>query len=292
MAFGIYSQEGYIRVTVVNGLSRVNRYAPDGSWNVVLATGTAWKGANHPCGALWVKVAPSTGAPARAPDGSLYVTESGAFGRGTRVKVVSGSLSGGAAYTYRDTQISNASATNVTSFTVDIGTASADRLVIVGAGKQNASVAVSVTVNGTNLVKDAENIGTQGSIWSGLVSAGSGAVPIVVTWVAGVFDSRGVVVWTATGLSSNTVRTTGISDTHPALISVTNTDFLFAVSLIAGTSGSTWSSSTVAPAAAHNANDGSFNMSGADWTIAATNASFSAETSSAGSVVTVAATYR
>ncbi len=87
--------DGSLRITVVDGLTRTGAHAPDGSYNVVVSDGSALVGAVHPCGAWWVTVAPSNTRKLRAPDGSLYVQETPYTTGGTRVTVVSGSLSGG-----------------------------------------------------------------------------------------------------------------------------------------------------------------------------------------------------
>lgn len=89
---GLYAADGSINVTVVSGSSLTGLYAADRSWNVVLASGSSYVGAVHPCGAYWVTVAPSGTHPLRAPDGSLYVSETPFTNGGRKVTVVSGSL--------------------------------------------------------------------------------------------------------------------------------------------------------------------------------------------------------
>lgn len=88
------ASDGSINVTVVDGNTRVGNAAADGSLNVVVATGLAPVPAVHPCGAWNVTVAPHTLHPIKAPDGSLYVSETPYTYPGMRVTVVSGSLSG------------------------------------------------------------------------------------------------------------------------------------------------------------------------------------------------------
>lgn len=92
-----YGADGSWNVTVVDGSTYTGFYAADGSVNVIKATGSSYVGAYHPCGALWVTVSPGTLIPRQAPDGSLYVTESGmpSTNIGQPVTVVSGSLNPG-----------------------------------------------------------------------------------------------------------------------------------------------------------------------------------------------------
>lgn len=91
---GVYAADGSLNVTVVDGSTRTGIYAANGSLNVVLAPSpvTAPVGAYHPCGAWYVTVAPSGVHPIRAPDGSLYVSESPYTDFGQRVTAVSGDL--------------------------------------------------------------------------------------------------------------------------------------------------------------------------------------------------------
>lgn len=91
---GVYYTDGSLNVTVVSGTVRTGVYASDGSINVILAPGSSYVGAYHPCGAWYVTVAPSGQHALRAPDGSLYVSETPYTNGGQRVHVVSGSLGG------------------------------------------------------------------------------------------------------------------------------------------------------------------------------------------------------
>lgn len=90
---GVYASDGSMNITVVSGTTLTGTYASDGSINVVVSTGLVFVGAYHPCGAWWVTVAPSGVHGIRAPDGSLYVSETPFTNDGQRVTVVSGSLS-------------------------------------------------------------------------------------------------------------------------------------------------------------------------------------------------------
>lgn len=92
---GLYAADGSINVTVVAGNVYTGLYAADGSWNVIKPPGGVYVGAYHPCGALYVTPTPGTLVPIRAPDGSLYVQNTGVLkDSGQPVTVVSGSLFG------------------------------------------------------------------------------------------------------------------------------------------------------------------------------------------------------
>ena len=89
-----YAADGSMNVTVVDGSVYTGLYASDGSINVIKSTG-GYVGAYHPCGAYWVSLTPGGIVPLRAPDGSLYVDDTGlSFNKNTgqRVTVVSGTL--------------------------------------------------------------------------------------------------------------------------------------------------------------------------------------------------------
>lgn len=91
----LYAADGSWNVSVVTGSVYTGLYAADGSVNVVAAPGGIYVGAYHPCGAWYVTLAPSPSVgsnPLRAPDGSLYVSETPYTNGGIRVTVVSGSL--------------------------------------------------------------------------------------------------------------------------------------------------------------------------------------------------------
>lgn len=87
--------DGSLNVSVVSGSAYTGVMAADGSFNVVIATGSVYVGAYHPCGAWWVTVAPSGVHSLRAPDGSLYVSETPFTNGGQKVHVVSGTLTPG-----------------------------------------------------------------------------------------------------------------------------------------------------------------------------------------------------
>lgn len=93
MATGFYAQDGSMRVTVVAGTSWTGVFAADGSINVKLRTSEY--GTYHPCGAILVSVSTSPSDGWFAPWGAWYVRETPYTNGGSKVTVVSGSLSGG-----------------------------------------------------------------------------------------------------------------------------------------------------------------------------------------------------
>lgn len=199
-----------------------------------------------------------------------------------------------AAYTYKGSSDggSGGVASDTVSYTIDIGTASADRLIVVATGIQGNHVLTGVTVAGTPLTIDVQNAGNQAAIASGLVIAGSGNQTVSCTWTGSGFNVRMIMVWAVTGLSSNTVRATGSGATANTAISVTATDFLFSTAWNGTSGGSNFNASTQAPAASRLLTDGTFAISSADWTIISTNASFNINAVATSLQAVAAATYR
>lgn len=100
---GIYAADGSFNVTVVDGTSYTGVMAADGSYNVIKSPGNAEVGAYHPCGAYWVTLTDGSKTGYRAPDGSLYITDSPYTLNGAaKVTVVSGTLhpGGGAPFLF------------------------------------------------------------------------------------------------------------------------------------------------------------------------------------------------
>jgi|SRR6516164_3867808 hypothetical protein len=194
---------------------------------------------------------------------------------------------GGPPYTYQNSFSTGSGVSGDTiSTTIDIGTAQADRLIVVVTASQNSKVLTTVVVNGVTLTNDI--VGNGAAISSGLVTAGSGPQTVNATWTGSGFNQRGFSVFRLTGLSSNTVK-----NTTSTTISVTGGDLMFSGAYGTGASGGTWASSTQAPAAFRDMFLGaSLWLSSADWTIAATNASFTLNVTGPGSAAQVAATYR
>jgi hypothetical protein len=174
-----------------------------------------------------------------------------------------------AAFTYRGIQYSQASGTSTT-FSFDLGTAAADRYVVVGIAHQNNFVPTGVTAAGVTLTKHANKTsGYVPSIWGALVTAGSGSQNIVFD--NGAFNARWAAVWTVTGLISTTPAATGIDTTGDVTLAVQAGDFLFGIATkLAGTPNYTGSTETltVDPNATNTVGAGVYH------TIAATNGSF------------------
>jgi hypothetical protein len=177
------------------------------------------------------------------------------------------------------------------SFPMDIGTAAADRLVIVGAASGNSASAISgVTVNGVSLTQAvSDQVGGGGSeLWSGLVTTGSGSQTVVVTWASGAYLQRGMMVWTAEGLASNTAKATSANQ---ASLAVDASDFLF--TMVVGDFGTSSSPPSLAaytqPPTEHTTTSTDFGFTGGDETVASTNASFG--TTGTSFAASVAATF-
>jgi hypothetical protein len=189
--------------------------------------------------------------------------------------VAAGGGGGGAAYVYKGS-------TAGLSSTLDIGTASSDRFVIVGVSGESigATYGTTATVAGVTLNRDAfynqSGAGRAVLFYSGLVTSGNGSQSIVITRT-GETGSH-LHIWTVTGNASIAFRQTASNSSGgaPSSISVTGGDFMFGVSSVGGASPNTWTSSTQASFADHP--DSAFGgFGGSDWTIASTNASFSAQ---------------
>ena len=199
------------------------------------------------------------------------------------------------AYLYRGTAFEN-TGFNTGTYSVNIGTASSDRLVIVATAIGISTTITSVTVNGVTLNQDTFQNSTWAlGIFSGLVTAGSGAQTIIVTYVNGAFQNKDVFVWTATGLNSNLVKhtMTTILGNSPSSgsINVTSGDFLFVIAK-ANSAATTFGTSTEAPHATNVDSEVSPDVA-ADWTIISTNAAFQVTAAGGGSNIRgIGASYR
>jgi len=90
-----HAADGSLNVTVVTGVSYTGLFAADGSYNVIASPGGSYVGATHACGAKYVTPRSTlSNSPITAPDGSLFVTNTGMppKNEGQPVTVVSGSL--------------------------------------------------------------------------------------------------------------------------------------------------------------------------------------------------------
>jgi hypothetical protein len=204
---------------------------------------------------------------------------------------VGGPAAGGAAsYAFINSTFSTGSGANV-SGSFNIGTAAANRVIIVAGVTQAAGTPTSVTVNSVSCTID---VGVTNVVIASCpgVSYGSGAQTVAVNWSAGSFNGRGFSVWVGTNMTSTTVvqktNTTGAPGNMT--ISVTANDFMFGVYLSSNAGGpATWSTSTQSPAATELLNSGCCGT--ADWTISSTNASFAAQPNFASMTADAVATY-
>lgn len=179
----------------------------------------------------------------------------------------------------------------LTSSTINIGTASADRLIVATLACQNSTTVTSITVNGTSLSAVVNTAGSV-AIFAGLVTTGSGTVTITATWASGSFQLRGFAIYALKGLSSNTVKqTASLSASGPLTISVTAGDFMFAANESVNANAN-FSTSTQVPTANHSIFSSNPWGTASDWIIASTNASFSANPLSGISTSTILATWQ
>jgi hypothetical protein len=123
--------------------------------------------------------------------------------------------------TYQTNASDGADLTTYTFSSQAIGTAAADRYVIVGVGGANTgSNPSSVTIGGvsaTNVVQTNGGIHS-GSLWIALVPTGTTA-NIVVVWPSGL-NRCGIGVWSATGLSGTAANDTASSNASPGSATV------------------------------------------------------------------------
>lgn len=202
---------------------------------------------------------------------------------------------GGAAgptFTFAGSDGGNPATTAFTSTTIDIGAATSDRFVVVGAVDQNNLALTSVTVNGVSLAQDCNDTGG-GRIWSGLVGAtgGAGVATIVTTYTGAAFTDRAIFVYVGRGMANTAgAATTGTQSAGGTsyTISVTAGDLLVGINKFTVTYGT----STTAPTASNTKTFGASGNSSSPWwnTIASTNASFTVGFSS--STRGCGATYR
>ena len=149
-------------------------------------------------------------------------------------------ISGGAAasFTLAGYANQNNASSNTNNYTINLGTAASNRLVVVAANyNSTAAATATITANGVLLNKDvlANDIGNSqtASVWSGVVSSGSGSQTITLAATAGLqFSQIAIVVWIGYNLSSTLVKQTGAQTTQNTGISnmnVTAGDFLVSV---------------------------------------------------------------
>lgn len=171
-----------------------------------------------------------------------------------------------------------------TSFSLDIGTAAADRNIIVClAAFASDMPTATCTAAGVSLTERISNGFAEGfvgcKIYSGLVTTGSGSQTIAFS--AGPSNTCQVYVWSTTGLSSNTPKATGSNEygvTTAATIAVDAGDYLFAVIGRDGAINASWTGSTETITSRDaTVGVGRIEGRGGDLTVASTNASFSVD---------------
>lgn len=139
---------------------------------------------------------------------------------------------GGTSFAFSGSDTTNTSATAFISTVIDIGPATADRYVIVGATDQNATGITTVTVNGVNLAPDIQSTVSRGCyIWSGLVgtAGGAGVATISLAFGAASFSDRIIMVWTGRGMTNTAGAATTATGSNTLNIAVTAGDLLIAI---------------------------------------------------------------
>lgn len=171
--------------------------------------------------------------------------------------------------------------TNVasTDFTnVDIGTAAANRFIVIAATGTNSAVpGATCTVGGVALTR----IAVQGSvnaaaIYGGLVTTGSGNQTVTIDFGVTSFENKAIEVWSVTNLSSTTVKS---SDAAPngggsgnLSLNVSAGDLAFCVEFNGSSASANFVGSDQTP---DNTYDNfADNMLAGDWTAISTDASF------------------
>jgi hypothetical protein len=180
-------------------------------------------------------------------------------------------------------------------FSIDLGPATSDRLIVAAVGIQASGLSSSIVIAGTTITTpdvSGSNGGANSlSFYSSLIPAGSGVQTITVNGVT-IFEEVGISVWACTGLSSNTVKNSNYQSNSLLSINVSAGDFLFAMDASASAT-TTFSGSTQTPTASHVVDSVNPNYNSADWiSIAATNAAFSVVGTAVQTTGLIAATYR
>ena len=169
---------------------------------------------------------------------------------------VSSAGGGGPTKAYIGNQFTeNAPAGTTQTFSMNVGTASADRLIVITVNSNLNTTISSVTVDpaGANvtLTQDAfvNNASGLAGIYSGLVTSGSGTKNIQVVFASNPqFDFIGLQLWNLKGLVSNLMRTSAAQATSlPMSISVTSGYFLLSGSEFTQATGVNYSTSTQVP---------------------------------------------
>jgi hypothetical protein len=186
---------------------------------------------------------------------------------------------GSPAYVYRGDSGDLGASSPATFSGVSLGTASADRFVVVcligfAAG---ATYGTTLTVDGSVTLNRDVFYNAAGSLraeafYSGVVSSGSGTHTIAAT-TSGESDFV-MHVWTMTGASFAFRHSASSTDTaHPTTISVTAGDFMFG-GFTAANADHAWNTGSTQASFADHPDSTFGGFIGSDWTISATNASF------------------
>jgi hypothetical protein len=169
-----------------------------------------------------------------------------------------------------------ASGNSTISANLDIGTASASRVILIAATRANGPFS-SVTVNGVSCTSVTADTAGDTAFWA-CAGAAPGSGTQTISLMGGIFENRAAQVWVLSNLTSTAAQQTansgGATSDHIS-ISVTAADFLFAVANFANGS-TTYSGSTQTPSNVYN--NISVVQMAADWAIAATNPSFTINT--------------
>ncbi len=175
------------------------------------------------------------------------------------------------------THLEDASGSASPTFTgASIGTASADRLVIVavgfhkGSGTWSANPITSVTIGGVTATQVGSQVLYSGTA-TGVVcffalAVPSGTTATIVVNMAAVTLAGGIVIWNATGLSSQTVSNTQNDNATPLTQSLVIPATGFGVGFAAGESTTSWSWTNMTERSDATASAGIWNGSGADTT--------------------------
>lgn len=127
--------------------------------------------------------------------------------------------------------IVDATGPTVTDFSIDIGPAFPDRLIVVAGGLQGVGGLTSIVIDpsGQNLSMTQDAFGAAGStgfVYSLPLSSGQGPTDFRIT-VGAVSVIRGFAVWTLRGLASNLKKNSAVSSTSSITMSVTAGDNVF-----------------------------------------------------------------
>jgi hypothetical protein len=191
---------------------------------------------------------------------------------------------------------STSAVSTVITIPVTFGAAAAGRVMVFGVGIQNGQAITSIIIDPTgtpvSLTQVIADSTALTSLWSGVDTTHTGTTSVQITFATSInFNNLSVAAWQATGLGSTTSRQQNqATSTDSVTISVTSTDFLFAMDFVGGATGYDYSTSTVAPFANHQ--DASNFGSAADWTITSTNPSFTVTPKAGAGIIASVATWR